>query len=174
MQYQTTYVLPFFGKLIYFQSRWHEDEEIAANRFFKMRHSGSNQAVEATPFYQANTDLDFNDESYVKEGISRHLYILNPDGGLTVKFYDFLANSWRTSYQGPWWVFVNQFTALSDSLYGFRLLDNDTQVRFLTLREAAFLATNLRIRALLCKDPMNFQKGALFIEAQINTFKKES
>jgi len=173
MQYKTTYILPLFERQIYFQSRCVEDEEDAANRFFKMRNHQFNKRAQATPFFEANTDLHFITELSLKESPKGREYSLNSSGGLTAKFYDFLSDRWRVLYQGTWLSFVNQFATLNELLYGFKLSETDSEERFLTIREAKFLAVNLRIQALIFKKPERLRLEAHFIESQINALKEE-
>jgi hypothetical protein len=174
MHYKTTYILPLFERQIYFQSGCIEDEEDAANRFFNMRNNQMNKRAQATPFFQVNTDLHFRAELSLKEKVSARgrEYILNSSGGLTAKFYDFLLGQWRILYQGSWLSFVNQFATLSEPLYGFKLSETDSKERFLTLPEAKLLALNLRVQALMFKEPARLQLDAHFIESQISTLKK--
>ncbi len=166
MHYKTTYILPLFERQIYFQSQQHEDEEDAANRFFNMRNNQMNKRAQATPFFEVNTDLHFSAELRLKEKAARtREYILNSSGGLTAKFYDFLLGQWRILYQGSWLSFVNQFATLSEPLYGFKLSETDSKERFLTLPEAKLLALNLRVQALMCKEP-----ARLRLDAHFNSF----
>ncbi|HEV2524413.1 MAG TPA: hypothetical protein VGU44_04725 [Gammaproteobacteria bacterium] len=174
MHYKTTYILPLFERQIYFQSPWHEDEEDAANRFFNIRNNQLNKHAQATPFFQANTDLYFSAKLNLKENASARgrAYILNSSGGLIAKFYDFVSERWRILYQGPWLLFVNQFSTTSESLYSFKFSKTDAEECFLTLTEAKLLAVNLRIQALMFKEPERLRADAHFIESQINTLKE--
>jgi hypothetical protein len=176
MHYKTTYILNLFERQIYFQSEYIEDEEDAANRFFNMRNNQMNKRAQATPFFEVNTDLHFSAELSLKEKVSARgrEYILNSSGGLTAKFYDFLLGQWRILYQGSWLSFVNQFATLSEPLYGFKLSETDSKERFLTLPEAKLLALNLRVQALMFKEPARLRLDANFLESQIDTLKKEA
>ncbi|MBP9829778.1 MAG: hypothetical protein KBD04_07090 [Proteobacteria bacterium] len=174
MHYKTIYILPLFEGQLYFQSPGSEDEEDAANRFFKVRHYRLNNALQATHFFEANTDLHFSAEPSIKKitAANSRQYILNPSGGLIAKFYDFLSCRWRILYQGYWLLFVNQFATTSDLLYSFKLCSTDPEECFLTLREAKLLAATLRIQALMFKEPERLRANAHFIESQINTLKE--
>lgn len=174
MQYKTTYILSLFERQIYFQSRCIEDEEDAANRFFKMRNYQFNKRAEAMPFFEANTDLYFIAEPNPKENSKDREYSLNSSGEIIAKFYDFLLGQWRVLYQGPWFLFVNQFATLSEPLYGFNLSQTDSEERFLTLAEAKLLAINLRIQVLTFKEAERLRLDARFIENQIHTLKEEA
>lgn len=176
MTYKTTYVLPLLDGWIYFQSLWHEDEEFAANRFFKMHTCQFNSFDQTSNFFEANTDLHFSCESSVERtaSIRDRQYILNKAGGLTAKFYDFSQSRWRISYQGSWLLFVNQFATISDPLYGFKLSGTDAKECFLTLTEAKLLTVTLRIQALTFKELEHLRADAHFIENQINTLKERA
>ena len=174
MHYKTTYILPLFERQIYFQSGCIEDEEDAANRFFKMRNNQMNTHAQATPFFEVNTDLHFNAELSLQENASTRgrEYILNSAGGLIAKFYDFVLGRWRILYQGSWLSFINQFATLSEPLYSFKISETNAEERFLTIQEAQLLVVNLRMKALMFEERGCLRADAYFIESQVNTLKR--
>ncbi len=175
MHYKTTYVLPLLERQIYFQSQWHEDEEDAANRFFKMHLCQFNHSDQASHFFEANADLSFSSELSSKRSLGARYreYVLTEAGGLIAKFYDVSQYRWRVLYQGCWLSFVNQFATVNEPLYRFKLCLTDGKTGVLTLVEAKFLVEAFKIRALISKDAASFQAKAHFIENQIEALQRE-